>query len=146
MRTRTHVLLSFAVVLLCIGAAMPAQAQPWTWKNQYGSILNVTSFNPSTGAISGTYTNNATGSCGVGRPQAMSGWLVQASSGTAISFSVNFLGCDSTTVWTGQLQPSADFQGLWFLSLAGPVVWNGVSAGADAFIFQSGNKNELMKH
>jgi len=145
MHPRIHIVLSFVIAALCIGAAMPAHAQIWTWKNEYGSVLAVTS-TTANGGIVGTYTNNAPGSCGVGRAQPMTGWLASGSNGTAISFSVNFLGCNSTTVWTGQLQPSANFQGMWFLSLAGPVAWNGVSAGADAFVFQSGNKAELLKH
>lgn len=97
----------------------PARAEPiWTWKNQYGSVLAVNDYDQRTGAISGTYTNNATNSCDEGAPQAMTGWLAQTNSGTAISFTVNFGGCGSTTVWTGQLNAASGFQGLWLLSLA----------------------------
>ncbi|WP_049823387.1 avidin/streptavidin family protein [Bradyrhizobium sp. WSM2254] len=125
--------------------AAPARAQPiWTWNNQYGSVLAVNSYDRSTGAISGTYTNNATNSCDEGAPQSMTGWLAQTNSGTAISFTVNFGGCGSTTVWTGQLNAASGFQGLWLLSLAEPVVWNGISAGADTFTFGSGDKSKLI--
>ncbi|WP_426443143.1 avidin/streptavidin family protein [Bradyrhizobium genosp. P] len=106
--------------------------------------MAVNSYDQSTGAISGTYTNNATNSCDEGAPQAMTGWLAQANSGTAISFTVNFGGCGSTTVWTGQLNAASGFQGLWLLSLAVPVVWNGISAGADTFTFGSGDKSKLI--
>jgi avidin family protein len=129
----------------CLIGPLPAQAQSaiWTWTNQYGSTLAVTSFNQSSGAITGTYTNNAANSCDEGKPQAMSGWLVYGNTGTAISFSVNFVGCGSTTVWTGQLNNASGFQGLWYLSLAEAVAWNGISAGADIFTFNGGDKAKL---
>ncbi len=146
MSRSTNLLLGLMAGLLWLSAAMPANAQPWTWTNQYGSVLTVTQYNNATGAISGTYTNNAPGSCGVGRQQGMTGWLVFGGNGTAISFTVNWLGCNSTTVWTGQWKNNADFQALWLLSLAAPVVWNGISAGADNFTFTSGNKAELHAH
>jgi hypothetical protein len=135
-----------ASTCLWLTLAAPAQAQIWTWTNQYGSTLAVTTFNQNTGAISGTYTNRAAGSCAQGQPQAMTGWLAQSSAGTAISFSANFLGCNSTTVWTGQLNAASGFQGLWYLSLAAPVTWNGISAGADAFTFMSGDKSKLASN
>ncbi|HUC63556.1 MAG TPA: avidin/streptavidin family protein [Alphaproteobacteria bacterium] len=147
MARRISFTLGLAVSLLLLASALPARAQAiWTWTNQYGSVLAVNSVNNNTGAITGTYTNNAPGSCGVGRAQGMTGWLAWGSNGTAISFSVNFLGCASTTVWTGQLQSNSNFQGLWYLSLGAPVVWNGVSAGADQFTFKSGNAEALFKH
>jgi Avidin family len=131
---------------LWLTLSAPARAQAiWTWTNQYGSTLVVTAYDQNTGAISGTYTNQATSSCDNGKPQTMMGWLAAGNTGTAISFSVNFLGCGSTTVWTGQLNSaSSGFQGLWLLSLAEPVVWNGISAGADTFTFTSGDKSKLM--
>ena len=117
---------SIALVGLWLTLSTPASAQVnWTWTNQYGSTLSITAFDPNTGAISGTYTNQAANSCDDGKPQATTGWLAQGNAGTAISFSVNFLGCGSTTVWTGQL--------------------NNISAGADTFTFVSGDKASLMK-
>ncbi|MCS3519230.1 avidin/streptavidin family protein [Bradyrhizobium elkanii] len=135
------------MVSVCLGllVAAPAKAQPiWTWTNQYGSTLSVNSYDQNTGAISGTYTNNASNSCDDGVPQAMTGWLAQSNQGTAISFTVNFGGCGSTTVWTGQLNAASGFQALWLLSLAEPVVWNGISAGADTFTFATGDKAKLL--
>lgn len=139
-------LLALLTGVLWLSAAVPASAQAiWTWTNQYGSILTVTQYNANTGQLTGTYTNNAAGSCDVGKPQAMTGWLANGSNGTAISFAVNWLGCSSTAIWTGQLNNNSGFQGMWLLSLAAPVVWNGVSAGADTFTFQSGDKTKLKK-
>jgi hypothetical protein len=146
MPQRTRMLLGLIAGFLWLASAMPAHAQAiWTWTNQYGSVLAVNNYNSSTGALTGTFTNNAPGSCGVGKAQGMTGWLAQGS-GTAISFSVNFLGCSSTTVWTGQLNSNSGFQGLWYLSLAAPMAWNGISAGADTFVFRSGNKDQLIHH
>lgn len=136
-----------ASLCLCFGPMLvtPANAQSiWTWTNQYGSTLSVNSYDQNTGAISGTYTNNASNSCDEGAPQAATGWLAQTNQGTAISFTVNFAGCGSTTVWTGQLNSAAGFQGLWLLSLAKPVVWNGISAGADTFTFKTGDRAQLL--
>ncbi|KRQ11242.1 avidin/streptavidin family protein [Bradyrhizobium manausense] len=131
----------------CLIGPLPARAQSvnWTWTNQYGSTLAITSFNQNTGAIAGTYTNNAASSCDEGKPQGVTGWLAYGNTGTAISFSVNYLGCGSTAVWTGQLNNSAGFQGLWYLSLGEAVAWNGISAGADTFTFSSGDKSLLTK-
>ncbi|MDA9405468.1 MULTISPECIES: avidin/streptavidin family protein [unclassified Bradyrhizobium] len=135
------------VAAACLIGPLPARAQSvnWTWTNQYGSTLAITSFNQNTGAIAGTYTNNAASSCDEGKPQGVTGWLAYGNTGTAISFSVNYLGCGSTTVWTGQLNNSAGFQGLWYLSLGEAVAWNGISAGADTFTFSSGDKTLLTK-
>ncbi|MGY3549769.1 hypothetical protein ACVWZ4_005129 [Bradyrhizobium sp. USDA 4472] len=135
------------IASVCLIGLSPAHAQAvnWTWTNQYGSILAITGFDQNTGAIRGTYTNNATSSCDEGKPQGVTGWLAYGNTGTAISFSVNFLGCGSTTVWTGQLNNSSGFQGLWYLSLGEAVAWNGISAGADTFTFSSGDKALLTK-
>jgi hypothetical protein len=143
--TRTTVLGFIISAGLSLMTAGVAEAQSiWTWTNQYGSTLAVNTYDQTTGAISGTYTNQASNSCDAGAPQPMAGWLATTSTGTAISFSVNFAGCGSTTVWTGQLNGTAGFQSLWLLSLAEPVAWNGISAGADTFTFGTGDKSKLM--
>jgi hypothetical protein len=95
--------------------------------------------------MAGTYTNNAANSCDEGKPQGATGWLASGNTGTAISFSVNFVGCGSTAVWTGQLNNNTGFQGLWYLSLAEAIAWNGISVGADTFTFASGDKALLTK-
>jgi hypothetical protein len=140
------VLVGAVVACLC-SAYTPAAAQQvnWNWTTQYGSKLSVTSYNSNNGQISGTYTNQASGSCDMGKPQLMTGWYVPANNGSAISFTVNFLGCSSSTVWTGQLNSDTSFQGIWLLSLAAPVAWNGVNAGADTFTWSAGDKSELMR-
>lgn len=146
MRQINGMLLAMIASASLIGPS-PAHAQSvnWTWTNQYGSILAITNFNQNTGAMTGTYTNNAANSCDEGKPLPVTGWLAYGNTGTAISFSVNFLGCGSTTVWTGQLNGATGFQGLWYLSLGEAVAWNGISAGADTFTFSSGDKAQLTK-
>nr|WP_271586557.1 avidin/streptavidin family protein [Bradyrhizobium sp. CCBAU 53415] len=59
--------------------------------------------------MSRTYTNNASSSCD--EPQAVTGWLAQTNQGAAISFTVNFAGCGSTTVRT--VNSASSYQGLW---------------------------------
>jgi Avidin family len=140
----SNVLFAFIATILWLSSVSPAGAAPlFVWTNQYGSTLTVTNYDSSTGALSGTYTNNAPGSCDVGKPQGMNGWLAHGSRGTSISFAVNWLGCTSTTVWAGQMNANAGFQALWLLSLAAPVAWNGTSAGADTFTLTSGDKAKL---
>ena len=129
--------------LTWISIVAPAHAQPWTWTNQYGSTLVVAAINGGTGQLTGTYTNNVTGSCDAGKSIPMTGWLANGSNGTAISFAVNWVGCGSTTIWTGQLNSSSGFQGLWLLSVAAPAAWNDVNAGADTFAFTNGDKAKL---
>jgi len=147
MSNRATQLLFIALGLLVFIGTAPAHAQQpiWTWTNQYGSTLSVTSYNGTTGAISGTYTNNAQGSCNVGKPQPTTGWFQIGPNGNAISFAVNWQGCASMTVWTGQVLPSGNFQSLWYLSLAAPPAWNGINAGTDTFTLTSGDKAKLMK-
>nr|WP_245508810.1 avidin/streptavidin family protein [Bradyrhizobium zhanjiangense] len=55
-------------------------------------------------------------------PQAVTDWLPQTNQGAAISFTVNFAGCGSTTVWRGRSIARSRFQGPWLPSLAEPVV------------------------
>jgi hypothetical protein len=50
----TNLPLGLMAGLLWLSAAMPAEAQPWTWTNQYGPVLKVTQYDKNTGAISGT--------------------------------------------------------------------------------------------
>jgi Avidin family len=145
MSRRSNLLLGLMAGLLWLSAAMPAKAQPYTWTNQYGSVLTVTQID-SNGEMTGTYTNNAAGSCDVGQPQGMTGWYVSGGNGYAISFAVNWQGCNSTTVWTGQVRNDGGFQALWLLSLAAPVAWNGISAGADNFTMTSGDVAKLHAH
>lgn len=144
MRHSNGMLLGMLLSACLIGSAR-AQSVNWTWTNQYGSTLAITSYNSNTGALAGTYTNNAANSCDEGKPQGVTGWLASSNTGTAISFSVNFVGCSSTTIWTGQLNNNYGFQGLWYLSLAEAVAWNGISAGADTFTYTSGDKALLTK-
>jgi Avidin family len=120
-------LLSPIAACLWVTLVTPAAAQPvlWTWTNEYGSTLVVDSYNANTGQISGNYTNQAAGSCDLGKPQGMNGWLVSGAKGVAISFAVNFVGCDSSTVWTGQLNSNTGFPGdvAAFASWAGCLEW-----------------------
>ena len=136
-------LLASTGLWLALSPPAGAQSAIWTWTNQYGSVLSVTSYDNASGAISGTYTNKAANSCDADAPQTMTGWLALGNNGSVISFSVNFLSCGSTTVWTGQLNSASGFQALWLLSLAEPVAWNGIAAGSDTFILTSGDKAKL---
>ncbi|MBH5373487.1 avidin/streptavidin family protein [Bradyrhizobium glycinis] len=77
-------------------------------------------------------------SCDEGASPAMTSWLARANSGTAISFTVTLGGCGSVTVWTLQVNAGSGFQGIWFLSLAEPVVRTGISAGDKSKLMTAG--------
>jgi Avidin family len=90
-----------ALLLWILGTAFAsAQGLPAlsTWKNQRGSVLTVVSVD-STGAIHGLYTNNAPGTQCLGVPFGVDGKVV----GNAVAFAVNFVPCNTVTVWRGVL-------------------------------------------
>jgi len=82
-----------------------AQITPFsTWANTRGSTLTVWFVDPSTGAFSGTYVNNAAGFECQGAPYQVSG----ATKGPAVTFTVNWTGvavpdCKSITIWRGEV-------------------------------------------
>src|SRR6266404_1579193 len=97
------------------------------WKNELGSTMTMT-VNAS-GAVSGYYQTGV--GCGVGVRQP----LVGACNGYGITFSVNFVGCSSTTAWAGTISPSPTIiRTLWHLAMGTPPAWNSIVAGADCFI------------
>lgn len=125
-----------ALAGLALLMAAPARAQPiWTWNNQYGSVLAVNSYDQSTGAISGTYRNNATNSCDEGVPQPMTGWLAQTNSGTAISFTVNFGGCAQRPCGRDSSMPHRIFKG--FGSSRSPSPWYGMGSAPALTLLRS---------
>ncbi|XIA63647.1 avidin/streptavidin family protein [Bradyrhizobium sp. TZ2] len=81
-----------------------AQISPFsTWVNTRGSTLTVWFVDPSTGAFSGTYVNNAAGFKCQGAPYEVSG----VTKGQPVTFTVNWTGfavpdCKSITIWRGQ--------------------------------------------
>lgn len=82
-----------------------AQIAPFsTWVNERGSVLNVGTVDPGTGAFTGTYTNNAAGFGCQGYPYGVSG----NAKGTAVNFVVNWKDagapdCRSITIWNGNI-------------------------------------------
>jgi hypothetical protein len=85
--------------------SVQAQITPFsTWVNTRGSILTVWFVDPSTGAFSGTYVNNAAGFKCQGAPYEVSG----ATRAPAVTFVVNWTGiavpdCRSMTIWRGSI-------------------------------------------
>lgn len=122
----------------------PGRAQPiWTWKNQYGSVLAVNDYDQSTGAISGTYTNNATNSCDERVPQAMTGWLAQPVAAQR-SASQSTSGLRLNDRVDGTTQCRIGFSRALAPLARRALVWNEISAAADAFTFGSGDKSKLI--
>jgi len=114
------------------------------WKNQLGSIMVVKQFNGVSGQMSGTYTTKV--GCSAGTPQPMTGWIYGAKPGTAIAFSVSWVGCDSLTSWTGQFDNGTlNFKAQWYLARAAPQAWNGINAGSDSFTLVTTDKMTKMK-
>lgn len=55
--------------------------------------------------------------------------------GGALSFTVNWEGCNSVTAWTAQYSNATGaFRALWHLAIASGPVWNGIVAGAHTFV------------
>jgi hypothetical protein len=67
----------------------------------------------------------------------MTGWYHGAGSGGAVTFSVNWNGCNSVTTWAGQYSnATGQFRALWHLAVASVPVWNGIVAGSHFFVPQ----------
>jgi hypothetical protein len=96
-----------------------------TWVNELGSTMSANI--DSTGAITGTYTT-AVG-CGVGEKRAITGFC----NGHAVTFSVNWGKCASTTAWSGTYD-GGQLQTLWQLVLAKKPEWDSIVSGADTFL------------
>lgn len=129
--------LTLASAIVAATSFAPAQAQTkltsgTSYRNELGSVLTIDSI-ASNGLMSGTYVT-ATG-CSAGTPQPMTGWYYAGNTGGAITFSVNWQGCNSVTSWSGQFNyQTGQFQTLWYLTLASAPAWNGINAGTDIFV------------
>jgi hypothetical protein len=128
--------MAFAAALL-MGSSAASHSQSTlasgsSWVNELGSILTINNI-ASNGQMTGTYVTKV--GCSAGTQQPMIGWYYSGSSGGgAITFSVYWNGCGSVTSWSGQYNTSnGTFKALWYLTLAGQPVWNGVNAGSDTF-------------
>lgn len=95
-----------------------------TWTNELDSRVELTV--DGAGKISGTYTS-AVG-CNAGVPQPVTGFC----NGHAVTFSVNWGHCNSTTTWSGTYRHRA-IKTIWQLVLAGKPTWHSVLTGSDAF-------------
>lgn len=141
---RAGVLAMIAVATLAAGQGL-AQAQAETkltagasWVNEDGSVLTITSIAPN-GLLTGTFTTTA--GCGAKQPQPMIGWYYAAGAGGALTFSVNWGGCNSVTTWSAQYSnATGQFRALWHLAIASAPVWNGVVAGSHLFYPQPAKK------
>lgn len=94
------------------------------WKNELGSKMTVQI--DSSGSISGTYTT-AVG-CGAMKPRQLKGFC----NGHAVTFSVNWEECASTTSWSGTYENGV-LKTLWQLVLAKKPAWDSIAAGSDIF-------------
>lgn len=139
----TRLRLAAAAVAFLGAAMLPAQAQTRltagsSWVNELGSVLTIVSV-AANGQLTGTYVTNV--GCDAGQPQPITGWYYNGNTGGAITFSVNWQGCNSVTSWTGQFNyNTGNFQALWYLALASAPAWNGINAGSDTFVQQAARK------
>lgn len=90
-----------AVSILAIGWAAAAEAQappaPSQWKNTRGSILEISSVDAN-GAITGKFTNNASGTLCIGTPFDIVGKALK----TGFFFGVTFSSpCNTIVSWRG---------------------------------------------
>jgi Avidin family len=109
-----------ALLFFFIPFSVQAQIAPFsTWVNTRGSTLTVWYVDPSSGAFSGTYVNNAQGFKCQGAPYEVKGVTL----GPAVTFTVNWTGlavpdCKSITIWRGKaLGPTINTR--WTLDYVG---------------------------
>lgn len=126
-----------ATVLAVFAAVGPARAQHATltagtsWVNELGSVLTIDSV-AGNGLMTGSYVTKV--GCDAGVAQPLTGWYYAGSTGGAMTFTVNFQGCNSITSWTGQYNyANGSIQTLWYLAAAVAPTWNAINAGADNF-------------
>ena len=98
-----------------------------TWVNELGSEMTATI--DAAGTISGTYTT-AVG-CGAGKARDLIGYC----NGHAVTFSVNWQECASTSAWSGTYE-NGKINTLWQLVLAKEPSWDSMVTGADTFAQQ----------
>lgn len=119
------------VGLCCASNIQPLQGNSGTWKNQRGSILSLQFL--SGGALTGTFTNEAPGSCqgSLGIAERVYGTY----DASVISFVVDFPQCSASTTWNGHISADHRFiDTMWLVSVDGPLSsWNNNYAGHDEF-------------
>jgi hypothetical protein len=109
-----------------------------TWKNQRGSVLEITDVSPD-GTFQGTFVNNAPGSLCIGTPYAVKG-SADAPTGS-VRFEVSFTGdasvenCFTVTAWRGQLV-GGTIETNWSLAYASGDGDLRVIGGSDTFTKQ----------
>lgn len=99
---RYFIVLLPAIVLLL---SLPAQAQNLNaltiWQNQRGSTFSLDTYNPQTGAITGTYINRAAGFSCIGTPYPVVGWILGSAMTWSVIWNNNYQNCNSVTGWSG---------------------------------------------
>lgn len=129
------ILLRIAALLLALSVPHAAGAADLAagtvWVNENNSTMTLTSMDPTTGLLSGTFVTGV--GCGVGTVRPLSGFYNQG----AITLTVNFQECNSATAWSGQLSSAGDqIVALWYLAVSGTPAWNSILAGTDVFTRQ----------
>ena len=104
---------------------------PSVWNNQSGSTLTIDSID-STGLITGSYINRASGYGCQNIPYPVTGWAY----GTAITFNTIWQSgsesCNSITAWSGFLY-SGKISTLWSLTINGSSSTSQIIRGNDSF-------------
>jgi uncharacterized membrane protein len=133
--TALRTALRIAAVLFAVSLPVAAGAQDLAagsvWVNANNSTMTLTSVDPTTGLMTGTFVTGV--GCGVGVVRPLSGFFNQG----AITLTVNFQDCQSATSWTGQLSGTGNqIVTLWYLAVSGTPAWNSIIAGTDVFTRQ----------
>jgi len=118
---------------LCLSHAAGAQtlAAGSVWKNENNSTMTLTSVDPTTGLLTGTFVTGV--GCGQGKARPLTGFYNQG----AITFTVNFEDCNSATAWSGQVTTAGNqIVTLWYLAVSGAPAWDSTLAGSDVFTLQ----------
>jgi len=134
---------AIASAIIAYAILLPAHAQMKltagsSWVNELGSVLTINSI-AGNGLMTGSYVTKV--GCDAGQPQPMTGWYYGGNTGGAMTFTVNWQGCNSLTSWSGQYNYSnSQITTLWYLAAASAPAWNGINAGSDTFVSQGAAK------
>jgi len=134
----TRAILCFAIIAVAMVSAR-AEAETkfgpgLSWVNEDGSVLTISAVAPN-GQLTGTLTTQT--GCGAKKAHPLTGWYFAAGAGGALTFAVNWEGCNSVTSWSAQYSnATGSFRALWLLAVASVPVWNGVVAGSQTFVPQ----------
>ena len=99
------------------------------WQNQSGSTFSINAIDPTSGQLTGTYINRASGTGCQNTPFAATGYILNNVISWSVRWSNNYANCNSVTGWSGYYA-NGEITTDWNLAYSsGP----GIQQGSDTF-------------